>query len=162
MNPYTLKDLDKEIGEHVALIQGSNGGSVDKHFLIQSVLNEHSLPDDVEDGFWICTARELVSLRVNRHWQRLKASETVPDAQLIFPGYERLQRQYLTERDGRSVAVRVEDMTSEELEKKAAELESMSEGLIQHAEEIRRYLRQRDMGEADEEVGSEHQAPETR
>lgn len=64
--------------------------------------------------------------------------EAEVDGQHVLPGCEFVQRRYVVDRNGDDVAVLIEDMTEEEAEAKAQELEKRGRSCIAHADELRR------------------------
>jgi hypothetical protein len=67
-----------------------------------------------------------------------KAS-SVADAQMVMDGFDHMQKAYTVDREGETVLVPVQHLTSVEIEGRAAELEAMAKGCIAHARELRAY-----------------------
>jgi hypothetical protein len=74
-----------------------------------------------------------------------KAEATTRDAQIVMDGFDYMQRAYTVVRDGETVLVPVDQLTGEEIEGRALELEAMARGCIAHAKELRAYGRGRGM-----------------
>ncbi len=62
------------------------------------------------------------------------------DPQMILPGYEYVQRAYSITRDDVEQGVPVDMLTDEEAKDKSIELRRMGIGCISHAEELDRYI----------------------
>lgn len=63
--------------------------------------------------------------------------------QMKLEGFDHLKVAYTVERDGERVLVPTDHCTSEELLARASEFDRLAEGLQAHAEEIRRYVANR-------------------
>ncbi len=61
------------------------------------------------------------------------------ELQLLIPGYKMLQTHYVVEREGESIGVHIDNMTSEEIQEKIKRYECMATSCKQHAEELRVY-----------------------
>lgn len=140
---YSLKDLTQEIEELVEE-RRQCGGDLHPDWLTQEILSRHSDITGADADFYQCCARGEVRDAVRQRVNRYKAKpELSPDPQLVLDGFERLQERYLIEVDGVQVARLVHDMSHAQLSAKAAELRGMGAGCYQHADEIERYLSQR-------------------
>lgn len=114
------------------------GGSISKPWLAQEIVNAQEPPEGESADFYIACAYHAVSDIIGRFIRRMKDS---PGAeQLVLPGYKHLQRRYAIDRDGPAI-VPLEEMTVDEMLKKANELDAFAEGAREHAEELRAYAR---------------------
>ena len=88
--------------------------------------------------------REVAVRQVRQVLRRYKAEpEAKTDPQIVMPGFERLQRGYLVDREKESVLVPTDQLTDTELDAKANEYGRMAEGCRLHALELHRYRMQR-------------------
>lgn len=115
--------------------------------LTSALLDKHKRIQGFDVPFYLLCAgehlRDTVAAALRRYKPHPDAEEPDPQHPLIFPGYTRLQRAYLVERDGASSVVPVGLMTDRELDDKAREYLTIAAGCSEHADEIRRYQRQR-------------------
>jgi hypothetical protein len=110
----------------------------------EAIVARHPQPRHREQAFYALVAYEHVRDCVVSVYRRYAPPEDEdPDAQLVMPGFERLQRAYPVERDGDRVLVPVELLTDAELDSKAATYEEMALGCQLHAKELRRYKSER-------------------
>ena len=73
--------------------------------------------------------------------REFKKKETDPDRDTpLLPGFKFVQRSYQIDRDAEPTCVPVDQMTDQEIEEKADELDRMADGCRAHAAELRRYL----------------------
>ena len=61
------------------------------------------------------------------------------ESQLIFPGFNHMQKAYTVHRDGVRLLVPVDLLLDEELDARAAEYDAMAQGCRDHARELREY-----------------------
>lgn len=121
----------------------AEGRTAPLSWLVQEVVDQHPMVEwEQADWFRHC-AYGHVHDTVRQVVRRFKPSKDEISPQLAFPGWPRLQRAYLIERNGEQQIVATQDMSSHELDLKADELERMSVGCMQHARDLRRYRRQR-------------------
>lgn len=117
----------------------------DKGWLIQSVLASHGNPEgDSADFFSLCAyehVSDTVRSALSRYRPKPEGEETKD--QWVLPGFERLQKAYLVDRDGKSKVVPIVKMTTEEVAAKAEEYRRIGAGCQEHADELDRYLQQR-------------------
>lgn len=85
--------------------------------------------------------KDLVGRAIRAFAKAQEEDESNP--QMILKGYERLQKSYALTRDDEIVFVPIEQCTDEELEAKAVEHEAQSQGHLDHARELRRYIAKR-------------------
>lgn len=137
---YSIKDLESDIAQAAEALV--TNGETPKTWVVQSVLRAHSDVQGKDADMAICCMQETVASRVNKYFSKIKASEE-ERPQIPLPGFERLQRRYVITRNDEQTIVSVYHMTDEELELKAQEMESMAEGCMQHADELRRFKEKR-------------------
>ena len=135
---YSMRDLTTEIEQ---VLEEMKGNSVwNPQWVTQAIINKHDDIDGSDKDFYTIIGRAQVYEQVRKRIGRYKLKpELKPDRQLVLRGFERLQERYVFEVDGESVAIRVQDMTSEQRRAKAAELRAMGAGCYQHADELDRY-----------------------
>lgn len=137
----------KILEEEIAATNDEIGGTVvkTKSWLVNAVAMRHQsvAGDDADLAIWAIRAQ--VSRLVESFHRARKASElNQDDQQLVLPGYSRLQRAYLVDRDGETCSVPVHLVTDEEFAAKISEMEAMRDGLQQHIDEIRAYMERRE------------------
>ena len=66
-----------------------------------------------------------------------------PDQQMLLPGFNRLQKLYAVERQGKPVFVPIDQMSDDEIKEKIREYTAMAVGCEEHVKELKRYLRER-------------------
>lgn len=140
---YTIKDLDKEITDTKAGWAGANNG-VPKGWLVNAVMSKHANVTGDDSDFALCGSRYAVERRVEAHFREIKENEENPtNPQLILPGYEKLQKEYIVERNDEQVAISIWDMTDEEIDWKADQHRAMGRGHFAHADELIRFKESR-------------------
>lgn len=101
--------------------------------------DEGLAPNDHSD-FWrhsgYKATRDEVRRCINR---RIGDQPGAADRQMVFDGFEQLQRYYMVDRDGDQIGVPVQELTDEEIEGKAATYRSMGAACFAHADELDRY-----------------------
>ncbi len=139
---YSRSDLTREIARHYDLIK--DRPEIRQADLATAVLS--GWPEtDIEQDKW-CRA-ELVHESVQGFIRQRKLTENtgtvekqseLPNIE-IRPGHTRLQKAYAFERRGELAIVHLEHMTSAERQAKARAMEKGAAGLMEHADELRRY-----------------------
>ena len=139
----TQADLEMEVFTVIerALAQGNVAPAA---WITQSVIADHTaISGDDADWYRLCAyghVRDAVRKCLRRY--RLDP-ETAADPQLTLEGFERVQKMYLVERAGDQVIVPTEQLTPTEVGDKIAELRQMGTGCFLYADELERYLNQR-------------------
>jgi hypothetical protein len=135
-------DLIKEI---TAVIEArlAAGDAAAATWVTQEVVAQHSQPEHTDSAWFELCAYEAVRAAVRTVLRRFQPPAEVADEQIVLPGFERLQKAYLVERESEQQIVRIDQLTSDELDAKADELERIGEGCYQHAKELRRYKKER-------------------
>jgi hypothetical protein len=136
---YTIKDLGDEIGHEVAWLEEHNGRTIEKRWLISKVMANHGDIQGQDAAFAVCCARFAVEQQVDRYFRTIKKDEEEGTEQQLLPGFEKLQRKYITTRNGEQLIVSIYDMTDEEIDRKAAEHRVMGQGHFKHADELERF-----------------------
>lgn len=134
------------IAEVQALIEArlAAGQDTPQPWAIEAILMAHPGIEGADAPLYRLCAREHIGVTVRQVLRRLRPdTEDVPPEQLPLPGFKHLQQGYLIERNSVSTVVKTEDLTDEEIERKAAEYDQMAVGCREHAEELRRYARTR-------------------
>lgn len=137
---YLISDIDSEIAKKADELV--TNGQLPKVWLVQAVMKNHAQIVGKDADMAICCMNDTVSRRVNKYFSTIKASEE-EKPQMPLPGFERLQRRYVINRNEEQTIVSVYDMTDAELEGKAKEMDSMAEGCYAHADELRRFKDER-------------------
>lgn len=118
--------------------------TVQMSWLVRQVLHDHGIGPAID--FPSYCAHETVWRETREVLRKMKGDEAEAgeqDRQAVLPGFVRLQRRYVVERDNEQVVVPLELMADGEVSAKATELRSMAEGCLLHASELEDYLRQR-------------------
>lgn len=139
----TETDLQHEVSQ-IVIDRINSGEPTNAAWLTQAVVGAH--PDiHGSDAEWYTycaygSVRDAVRDVLRKYRPDPKQE---PDRQILLPGFERLQQAYLISRGGDQVLVAINQLTDEELEEKAREYEVMAQGCLKHADELRRYRRER-------------------
>lgn len=125
-----------ELDEIVSSLFAKHGKA--EYPLVQDMFfQNHPCIRGEDPGHILCTYEHVrVTLRSvisKRNPDRVGKKAT---AQLAFPGFDKVQDIYSTERNGITVAVRVVDLTREEAFERAKELRAMGQGAIEHAQQL--------------------------
>lgn len=145
---YTDSDLVTDINTEIDALRASNKDTIDPAVVAFRVF------DGYREGFASGDTRAVAFARHTSYAAVRKLATTClnklepePDedgsaTQARLPGFEtdRLQSYYVNERNGTKVAVRIDLMTDEEVEQKAAHYSSNARQLNAHAAELMRYL----------------------
>lgn len=148
---FSASDFSDEIRNVI------EGGLADERVLptswiVQTVLERHPLPGDWQgpdrDFEELCRYGHVrVEVRKKlREFTLAKDEEESDQAarQPRLPGFDHLQRAYLCRRNGEPAMVPIGKMTELELQRKRNGLRTMARGCHAHADEIDRYLAQRE------------------
>lgn len=139
----TLKELVAEIAAKVEWLQEHNGATIHKQWLITAVLADHDRIQGDDRDFALCCARYAIEQQVDRYFRSIKQNEEDQTEQQLLPGFERLQKRYICERNDEQMIVMVEDMTDAELDLKASQHRQMGDGHYKHADELIRFKEER-------------------
>jgi hypothetical protein len=126
------------------------GQPVTKSWSIQAVRRHIVRPDGEQSWYWLECESIAIDALVGAYIRELRnvEIESEPsDAQMIIPGYERLQRFYSVVRAGEQTLVPIDQLLSFEVEQKKAEFRRNIAGLSTHLDEFTRYHEQRGVGE---------------
>lgn len=119
----------------------SNRQSPAATWIAHQILVSHPCAEFDEAEFFILSAGKFVRGAVRHVLNRYKAADGETDAQILLPGFKRLQKAYSIDRDGEQRVVSIYDMTFAEQMKKADDLVTTSNGLLEHAVELRRFAK---------------------
>lgn len=114
-------------------------------WLTQEILSMKDRIEGDDADFYIACGVSFIKDTVKRvigDYQP-KAADRQSD-QIVMPGFDHLQKAYTVERGGETVLVPVDQLSMEEIEARALELEGMARGCIAHAKELRSYLLTKD------------------
>ena len=134
-------DVDREVRkvvEHAV----SNGRAAPARWIAHEVAQRHSLPQFPGREWHEYFHYEGLRAAVRRVLREFKP-EPDSDPQTTLPGFELVRLAYAVRRDDDIIVVPTDDLEDEEVESKIAELDAMSLGCAAHADELRRYLRER-------------------
>lgn len=146
---YSTKDLQAEIARKIEWLKYNNGATLHPDWITQQVLSDHPDITGADKEFYTCCSRAQVREETRRQLNRYRAkAEAEPDSQLTLDGFTRLQQYYLVDRDQTQVAVRVDDLTDDEIDEKVDELQGMGRGCFEHADELLRFKELRLVGAA--------------
>lgn len=147
---YSLTLLKDEIKTVIDRTLGS-GQRVRAAWIATEVCNQHKDIDGDDKDFWQFTGVSGVHGEVRRFLSSVKSDEEDSSRQgdlpFTMPGYEYLQKMYfvsdpLNSEEG-PVGTPLIEMNDEQIEAKAVEYEKMAAGCTNHANELRRYLKNR-------------------
>lgn len=137
---FSEKDLIAEVEAVVSSAQCA----IETDWIANLVMSNHRDVSGEDAEFYVLCGWAHVKTAVRAVVRSFKPEpEDVPDAQIVLPGFERLQTKYHCERNGKSWLVPIDELTDEEIDAKAHEYETMAEGCRLHAAELRRYKNQR-------------------
>lgn len=140
---FSETDLFKEVTGQIETCL-SEGRSVHASWLTHAVVGAHPKVEGNDKDFYTLCAYGYVRDAVRHALRRYKPdAEETPDPNIVLPGFERLQKGYLVEREKESVLVPTYQLSDGEIEAKATEYERMAEGCRLHAAELRRYKNKR-------------------
>ena len=140
---YSYSDLSTEIRERIT--ESLNGRlEVPADWIVTAIVSGHEeecreLSDFVRFNL-LANIRNEVRKAINRAKQTDIESA---DAQLVLPGYQKLQVRYALSRNDRPCFVRLEAMTDEEIVAKANECYRMARGCEKHGDELMDYFQKR-------------------
>lgn len=137
--------LREEIHRHLDSL-ASEGRPWVATWIANSICNNHDagLTGNEDADFWrhcgYQETREQVRACINA---RAGDRPQPKSEQLRFAGWNHLQAYYLVDREEPGTGVPVQDMTDEELEKKAVEYRTMGATCFAHADELDQFRRDR-------------------
>lgn len=142
---YSIDELRAEISAKIEWLQENNGTVLHPDAITDQIMSDHADINGDDVGFYVCCSRAMVRDQVRRSLNRFDATaiqETI-DPQIVMVGFERLQTYYLITRQKERVAVRVDQMTEEEIRGKIAEMLAHIDGMSLHVRELKRYMERR-------------------
>lgn len=134
---YSYPRLKHEIAVKVEAALARNVRQLHPDWIAQAVMNDHSKITGEDAAFYRFCSRQLVRDEVRLAIN--KSQSTQPVQQLTLPGMKHLQHYYVVERKGEQVAVRLDRLTDEEIERKAHDYDRLARACSEHADELRRY-----------------------
>jgi len=142
MPTYTFSE--KDLLDEVRSIVNAHTHRLETNAIVGEIMSRHSSIEGADADFYILCAfdhvKDAIRIVVSEH---AKGSKEKLDPQFILPGYERLQRKYHIEHNGKSFLVPIEEITKEEMRDKIKEQERLIDGWQIHVAEMRRYFYQR-------------------
>lgn len=116
-------------------------------FVSHAICAKHleGLADGEHKDFWLHCGYDKTRAAVTRRINRRAADilEGLDERQPLLPGYDHLHPYYIVRRDGDDVAVHVDDMTDDEIDRKIARIMEMGRTCFAHAREFKRFKRER-------------------
>lgn len=140
---YQMSDVRDEIK---TLVHGKikRKETLDADLMTDEVLSRHPIAEWDDSSFYLCCSQRAVREEVRREIAKLVPSDDEEvNRQMILPGFERLQTYYMIHRNGAQLGLPIELITDDELLAKAEEHGAHALGHKMHADEIRRYVRER-------------------
>ena len=142
---YSTSDLMAEIRHAHDEINGQS--YISKSDLMNFVMAKWPTAPSSRDLFFrfdsVGNAVDRFIRSVKKRWDEGEADQPdLPEVQ-VKPGFKHLQEKYVITRDGEQGIVTLEGMNLKEIEAKAREHERWAEGHLAHADELRRYARER-------------------
>ena len=145
---YTNRELNQEIEEAVMSAIKAKC-PVTCSWIATEINSRHPEP---EDEYWLLIGTIGLQTRIRSYLGGLKkAQDRSQTDQLVLPGFCYLQQAYFAEDpsgESAPVLIPLDQMTDEQIERKAEELEKMSAGCAIHVKELRRYLKKRQATQA--------------
>ena len=148
---YTRSDLESEARDIIER-RLADGQPAPAAWIVQEILANHtnlmtapvrSVIGDDDVAFYLCCAQAQAQVAVReslRDFERREKEEDDDDREPFLPGFPRIQRRYLIERDGERVVIPFMRMTKEEVIAKAAEHGRMAAGSLEHQQQLLRYV----------------------
>jgi hypothetical protein len=115
------------------------GSTIRVNWFTQEILTMKSEIEGEDADFYVACAADFIRDTVKRCIGDYQPKATATDAQIVMDGFDHMQKAYTVTRDNEVVLVPVQDLTPDEIEGRAAELEGMARGCIAHARELRAY-----------------------
>lgn len=141
---YSLKDMKLEIASQIEAAIAARRATP-ASWIATSIMARFKMPSgwtgEARD-FYLLNASENVRREVSQVLGQFK-KETDASEFAKQEGFEFVQKAYPIRRDGEFTIVPVDAMTDDEVEAKVFELERMAASCMAHAEELRRFLKQR-------------------
>lgn len=144
--PLTHADLYAEIreivGEEIKQEHTTNAA-----WIVPLMIKKHPMPKTWRgpdaDAYRICFREHVKAIARECVREFKKIEEKNDPRQRVLPGFKRVQRSYQIERNGEPTLVPLMKMTDDEVEAKISELRRIGKGNYDHADELARYLRER-------------------
>lgn len=139
-----LRNITEEIKMTIAGLMDSSESVLHPDWITTAVMSGHPDVDGEDADFALVGCRAFVRNETRKQINKIKSiDESDQPEQLVMPGCNHLQKYYACERDSERCAVRVDMMTDDELQQKASEYRAMGRACLDHADEIERYLSER-------------------
>jgi hypothetical protein len=143
MPSFTHSDLYSEVKDLIRP-EVESERIVDADWVIPVMEKKHPMPRT-----WRGVHAEARRIAYREHIRDLargivrefKKKETNPDRDTpLLPGFKFVQRSYQIDRSDKPMVIPIDQMTDQEIQEKADELDRMADGCRAHAAELRRYL----------------------
>lgn len=106
-------------------------------WLVQEIVGRYPDVDGDDVDMYLLCAVGHVTATARRVLRPYTAEDETP-GQDPLPGFARIQRGYMVERDGDRVLVKTQHLTPSELRAKAKEYRALGQGCAEHADELER------------------------
>jgi len=142
-----IRNITEEVKLTIANLMDGNENVLHPDWITTGIMGNHQDIEGEDADFAIVGCRAFVRNEVRKQINKIKSiDDSDAPEQLVMPGCNHLQKYYACERDDERCAVRVDMMTDDELQQKAAEYRAMGRACFDHADEIERYLAERQNG----------------
>lgn len=112
-------------------------------WLVQEIVGRYPDVDGDDVDMYLLCAGSHVATTVRRVLRPYTA-EGEGDEQITLPGFKRLQKGYMVDRDGDRVLVKTQNLTLAELRVKVKEYRQLGKGCYEHAAELERLADERE------------------
>lgn len=137
-----FENVASEVRKYIA-DKISRGEQIVVEWLTNEIVNAKSSIDGDDLPFYRTCAYSHVKEVVKRSVGKYDRKAPQTDKQIVMAGFEHFQVAYTVERSGDVVLVPIDQINDDELLARALEYDAMAEGCINHAQEIRKYVRAR-------------------
>jgi hypothetical protein len=105
----------------------------------QRVLTNHPSIEGADKDFYVCCTYRAVRHEFRQQVNNERAKSPPDERQLTLDGFDHLQQFYQVERGDRVRTLAIDEMTDDEIDRKAQEYDAMGRACLEHADELRRY-----------------------
>lgn len=148
-----IRSIGDEIKMTVNCMMEAKESVLHPDWITTRIMGNHPDVGGNDADFALVGCRAFVRNEVRKQINKIKSvDDGNQQEQLVMPGYEHLQQYYACERDSERCAVRADMMTDDELQAKAQEYRAMGRTCFEHADEIDRYVADRQNSEGSKAV----------
>lgn len=134
--------IDNEIRDSIERLVSTSSNGVPRDWVVQDVINAHSIPDSPDREWFMVCARMTVDNRARQIFNKQQAiEESGGDPQLKLPGpeFRHLQSRYSVERNNIIQHILLINMTVDEITARARQYMAMGEKCLEHGRELLQY-----------------------